>query len=166
VTFQRYPESDADGLRASCGALPAGFSPKGDLLVPLARGEAVWIGLGCKGPQEHLSVRIRFRMSHQPEMPDLFAEVGHHTAIKGIPAGRGTSLPIVREPLQVEHLACSGLGVALLDPTDNSGHATRLHEPIGVELRLIDYATFVWETGLPAPAPLDPSSAYAGYLLP
>jgi hypothetical protein len=99
-------------------------------------------------------------------MPEIFAEVGHHTAIKGIPAGRGASLPIVREPLQVEHLACSGLGVALLDRTDNGGPTTRLREPNGVELRLTDYATFTQETGLAAPAPLDPSSAYAGYLLP
>jgi hypothetical protein len=166
VTFQRYPERDADGRRASCGALPGGFSPKGDLLVPLARGEAIWIGLGCNDQQEHLSVRIRFHMSHEPETPELFAEVGHHIAINGIPAEGGASLPIVREPLQVEHLACSGLRVALLGPTGNSRPTRRLREPIDVELRLTDYATFTQETGLPAPAPLDPSSAYAGYLLP
>jgi hypothetical protein len=166
VTFQRYPEPDADGPRPSCGALPVGFSPKGDLVVPLARGEAVWIGLGCERRRERVCVRIRFHVSSPREMPDLVVEVGHHTAIEGIPAAAGASLPIVREPVQVEHVACSGLGVALWDETDNGHRPTRLREPIGVELRLTDYATFTGETGLPAPAPLDPTAAYTGYRLP
>jgi hypothetical protein len=167
LSFQRYPEPEPDGggPRRSCGALPVGRSPQGELLVPVAPGEAVWIGLSCERPEDRLSVRIRFRMANRRARPDIVAEVGHHTAIEGIPSGAGAVLPIVRAPTQPEHWACSGLDVTLVDRTAKGGHAKRSTRPL-VELRLTDYDTFVRETGLPAPAALDAMSAYGGYRLP
>jgi hypothetical protein len=136
------------------------------LLVPLAAGEAVWIGLSGGRAKDRLSVRIRFRMANREARPEIQAEVAHHTAIEGIPAGAARSLPIVREPVHPQHAACSGLSVVLVDRGAKGGRAKRVAKRPSVDLRLSDYDTFVRETGLPAPAALDVTSAYGGHLLP
>ena len=134
--------------------------------MPLAPGEAVWVGLSCERPEDRLSVRISFRMAHRRARPEILAEVEHHTAIEGVPAGGRGSHPIVREPIHPEHVACSGLIIAVVDRMPKGGRTKRSAERSVVELRLIDYEGFVRETGLPAPAALDATSAYGGYLLP
>jgi hypothetical protein len=168
LSFQRYPEPqpNADERRRSCGALPVGHSAMGELLVPLAAGEAVWIGLSRERPEDRMSVRIRFRMADRRAKPKVHAEVEHHTAIEGVPTGAARSLPIVREPIHPQYPACSGLIVALVDPVAKGGRSKSAATRASVEVRLTDYDAFVRETGLPTPAALDAASAYGDHLLP
>ena len=105
-------------------------------------------------------------MADRRARPEVHAEVEHHTAIQGVPAGTAQSLPIVREPVHPQHRACSSLLVALVDPMAKGGRARRAATRANVEVRLTDYDTFMYETGLPLPAALDATSAYGGHLLP
>jgi hypothetical protein len=168
VTFQRYPEPEpgAGGRRRSCGALPVGSSPEGHLLVPLAQGEAIWIGLRCELPKDHLSALVRFQMANRRAKPEVLAEIEHHAAIEGVPSAAAGSLPILRAPIHPKHLACSAVIIALVERAPKRGRAKSSAAPSVVEVRLTDYETFARETGLPAPAALDVASAFGGYLLP
>jgi hypothetical protein len=61
VSFQRYPRPATEVLHAppaSWGALPVALAVDGELIVPLADDEAVWLGLSTVRPEVVVAFRV------------------------------------------------------------------------------------------------------------
>jgi hypothetical protein len=147
----------------SLGALPVGQDGHGEWLLPLADGEAFWIGINAERATE-LAVKV------EGPQGDAF------DALAGRPWDLQTAQTVVVDPFVV--VAGLRRGDALwafartaADPAAPACRAisffvrnASLPEPAIV--RVVDYADFAGRTGLAPPAPLDPDAGYKGYRLP
>lgn len=155
ISFQRFP-LPPEGIVAhrptSHGRLPLG-SVRGGWLLPMAAGEAFWIGLGPAASADApigiaVAVRVRGRRGehnvpailvpphrwlHGRMLRDGRIAAFHRSATTGTPACR-----------RLRFLA---------------GGAEAIVWPVG-------YARFVRATGRAPPDPLDPTAAYRGWRLP
>ena len=167
VSFQRF-EAPAGGLIAqapsSLGALPVGQTDRDEWLLPLADGEAFWIGLNAE-PAAELAVRADAQRDGaldalsggrwDASAPQLM-RVAAFLVVAGIRRADGQLWPFARRPQTDAAPACHAVALVVRNE----------HHEGTVEVRLVDYAEFSARTGRPPPAPLDPDAGYKGYLLP
>lgn len=144
LSFQRH--ASPPGLQAaarpppSLGLLPLGRDPRGGFLLPLAEGEAFWIGLDPgEGPPLRLEWSVALAAGGREAQPAR--SVAGPDRILAFGGGR----TLARALVDRLDLAVSGATASL---------------------RLVDYATFTAASGQPAPAPLDPRAGYKGWRLP
>jgi len=160
LSFQRFATPDPgiiDAAPPSLGALPVALGGPGIALVPLADGEAFWIGLSAGAPGTVVSLRARGRNGDWHEaFPD--ASIG----LAGVPRIAGLGRPDGR--FDVLHRARGPgdeAGFASLCITAAAGRAAEV-----ATLQLLGPAAFVEATGAPAPPPLDPGAGYDGWRAP
>jgi hypothetical protein len=161
VSLQRYPEprSNAGKGSRSHGILPIAWSQSGQLLAPLAAGEAVWIGLIAEAVESPLVVKIRFHPAGEAQSFEMSIRIAGPAAVVHVPTGSGGSSPIVREPLRAAHPKFQGFALSLGDRLAQS-------KAKWANIRFVDYDTFACQTGLPPPGALDPDAAYGGDWMP
>jgi len=152
VSFQRYPwpgaGAAAPAAPSSLGALPVA-SAQGELLLPVAAGEAFWIGLDLPVQAPGLRFLLRVQTSDGAWWPQAPQRVVQHGAVAGYAAGG--------PGMRAFGAGCSRLAWAV----EQAGET-----PPPVEVRLVDPATYARATGQPAPPPLQPGSGFGGWRLP
>lgn len=181
LSFQRFawPEGGAVALAPpSLGALPPGISKSGELLLPLARDECFWIGLSREPATARISFALAVELSNGETLDAISGTSwdadrpcsvvpGESARIPGIRRGDGQFSVFAREVSSRTHLVCVRLGLLLADEPGMTGPgASFATSPREVDLRLVDYATFASESGLPPPKALNPEAGYQGWLLP
>lgn len=150
--------------------MPLGLGHRNDLVLPLAAGEACWIGLDASTP----GARLRVTLAVQT------AEGTWLDALGGTPWQAATADSVVVPTVRC--IACyrhtdGALRVFARDganPAVTPCQRLRLRvsalasaaTPLEVTIRLLPPAAFASESGLPAPAPLDPTAGYRGWRLP
>lgn len=151
LSFQRFLHAQAllapGELPSSLGALPVGRCSDGCFALPVAGGEAFWIGLqmdvGVSGP-----VTLRLSVEHGTTVTEL-------PAIDVPPALRVAGYPLPDQSL--------GLAVFARPPCRRlSLRVAAVH----AELLMLAPADFALQTGLPAPPPADTTAVYGGWRLP
>lgn len=171
LSFQRYvrPASGlVEELPASLGALPAGLCAMDGLIVPLAAGEALWIGLGLALPARGLSLQLGVELG-TGDMRD---------AIAGQPwrAGTAACIEVPATPRVAGFRRADGRTAAFARPGADGCGCVRLAlrvaagnisaETPELSVHLVDYGNFSAQSGLAAPAPLDMQAGYQGWRLP
>jgi len=170
VSFQRYarpPGDAAASVPSSLGALPLGRSSSGALLLPVAPGEAFWIGLEMRRAGASVEVGLRFESPEQPAIDALSGDpwneeqpgwmaVPPGSSIDGIALATGGFRCLARTRSAAEDDASAALDLV----TRNAG-ARRT-----TRIALVAYGVFESTTGQRAPAPLDPAAQYRGWRLP
>jgi hypothetical protein len=167
VSFQRF-EAPAGGsiqqAPSSLGALPVGENDRGEWLLPVADGEAFWIGVNAE-PAAELALRVDTQRDGAldalsgKEWDVAAPQVMRVTAfvvIAGIHRGDGLLWAFARRPKSDAALASRAVSFVVRND----------HHQGLIEVRLIDYPGFAAQTGRPPPAPLDPDAGYKGVLLP
>lgn len=144
LSFQRYacPPGTRTGARPppSLGLLPLGNDGGGGFVLPLAEGEAFWIGLDANGgPAVRLEWAVVLRTGGIDIQPALWVAGPQRIA------GFGEGQPLART--LVDQLVLGAPGAS-------------------ATLRLVDPVEFTAASGRPAPAPLDPRAGYGGWRLP
>jgi hypothetical protein len=167
LSFQRYPEAafSAQASPQSHGALPVALSKDGCPLVPLAPGEALWIGLRLANPDGPLTVRITFLpISESAEHPERLAK-NEATArdsslaiIWHVITYTGIVTPIVRASLQ------GNTGYTLIDVSFPAASASQTH--LTSRFHLCSFEDFSAATGVAHPGPIEEATVYGGWLLP
>jgi len=165
VSFQRYPEqifSPETGPPTSWGALPVARATTGESLVPLAEGEALWIGLRSLLRKGGLTIWAAITSSSADIGPSTMVRLDIDVARADLavvwrvrpPAFQ--VLPIVRAS-RVHHPCCRWIEFgARFAATSN--RLFRFH--------LCSYQHFTTATGLPAPRALAQQTPYRGWRLP
>jgi len=152
VSFQRYPwpasGAAAPAAPSSLGALPLAEA-HGELLLPVAIGEAFWIGLDLPADAPGLLFLLRVQTSDGAWWPQAPLRVAPHAAMAGYAAGRPDR--------RAFGAGCSRLAWAL-----EQGGVTL--SPL--EIRLVDPAEYARRSGQPAPPALQPGSGFGGWRLP
>lgn len=167
VSFQRFA-APAGGLiqqtPSSLGALPVGETDGGEWLLPVADGEAFWMGVNAE-PAADLALRVE---THRDGALDALSgrrwgepepQVMHVTAfvvVAGIHRSDGLLWVFARRPRGDAAPACRSVALVVRNE----------HHQGLVEVRLVDYPSFAAQTGRPPPAPINPDTGYKGYLLP
>jgi hypothetical protein len=130
--------------------LPAARAATGELLLPLAAGEAFWIGLDevAGGAAVDFTLEVETADGRWRQAP---VRLTRHAQLAGY-VGAGA---------QLHPFDAGCLRLAWTTRWDEGGPQAQR-----VELRLVDPATFARETGEPPPAPLDPDAGYGGWRLP
>jgi hypothetical protein len=169
VSFQRFawpPGAHVRSAPASLGALPIA-SPGGDsALLPVAAGEAFWIGLDPHGGRPDTRLQLRAQLASGRAVDVLTGrEWGADAAtlmpirarprIEGIARPDGTFDVLGRAPANSE-ASCTGLSFRVVD----AAGSTR------VVVEVVDPAAFRQRSGDDPPAPLDPAAGYRGHRLP
>lgn len=172
MSFQRFvrPASGAvdDAAPASLGALPVGQGLHGDLVLPLADGEACWIGLDAT--QAGLNITLAVQLGSGEWLDALRGSAWHEATAEFV------AVPDTRR-ISGYRRAGSGLRVFARDSADALGAGCQRlvfrvqapaadAAPFELTLRLLDPALFATESGLPLPPPLDLNGAYQGWRLP
>jgi hypothetical protein len=167
VSFQRF-EAPADGLieraPSSLGALPVGETDRGEWLLPVADGEAFWIGVNAE-PAAELALRVDTQREGTLDalsgrrwdgsVPDVMPIAGF-IVVAGIRRADGRSWAFARRPKDDAAPACRAVALSVRNE----------HHHGLVEVQLIDYPGFAARTGRSPPAPINPDAGYKGYLLP
>ncbi|MGE7413269.1 hypothetical protein [Methylobacterium tarhaniae] len=160
LSFQRYPESEA-GLGAtprSHGALPVALTALGRAILPLAAGEAMWIGLSpaWEGAQCRVAWAPLKKSTADCRLPRLL--VSSFRPIFGLRSANGQFSALIRETSSHGAVPCSG--VIMLAVATDSAERERL------QIQFIDPRAFEAQSGRAAPGPLSPGDAYGGWHLP
>lgn len=144
VSAQRFvqPATGVIGsLPTSLGVLPiAAMKPGHCFALPLAAGEAAW--LGVLGPGEGLIITAHVRHGEPAILPAVV--IGCLRAYPGMPTADGYAT--------IDLLHVRSLSIAHADAT--------------AVLRVVDHPTFAQATGQPVPSPLDPGAGFCGRRLP
>ncbi len=175
LSFQRFklPETGAfEHLPASLGALPVGSGVQDDFVLPLAVDEAFWIGLSLTSSATPVWVGVEAELQDGRVLDVLSSQAWSpesHTVVTvpgvprigGFPRPDGCKDAFFRASARTGTWGCVCLRI----------HASRklppvAEPPLNVTLRLLDYAGFSAETGLPPPDKLDVQSGYRGWRLP
>ena len=166
VSFQRYARASDDAMArapSSLGALPVALSASGEFALPVAPGEAFWIGLEAAHADAHAELAVRFEspagtavdaLSGTPwsEQGATWIAVPPQSSIDGIALSTGGFRPFARTRTAEE----DG-GIAVLDLVTRSERTRVL---------LVDYGRFEAMTGHARPATLDRDAQYKGWRLP
>jgi hypothetical protein len=167
LSFQRYPEAafSAQASPQSHGALPVALSKDGRPLVPVAPGEALWIGLRLANPDGPLTVRATcLSNAESTERPELLpkneatARDSPLAIIWHVITHTGSPAPIVGASLQ------GNTGYTFIDVSFPAASApqTRLTQ----RFHLCSYEEFSAATGAAPPDPIETATVYGGWLLP
>lgn len=144
VSAQRFvrPATGVIGsLPTSLGMLPiAAMRPEDGFALPLAAGEAAW--LGVRRPGGGLIITAHVRHGEPAILPAVV--IGRLRAYPGTPMADGYAT--------IDLLHVRSLCFAHADAT--------------AVLRVVDHSTFAQATGQPVPSPLDPGAGYGGRRLP
>jgi hypothetical protein len=147
VSFQRFPlplSATVDHAPPSYGALPVAPAPSG-FLLPLAQGEAFWIGILMSSDTRPASVVVRARRQD-----------GQWIDVAGT---KESSITVVTGEMQPDMtFKVFSLQSTSAISVECEGCCTRID--------LTDPLTFSAITGQPGPEPLDSTSAYGGWRLP
>ena len=171
VSFQRCllpPEGIHRTPVRSLGMLPVSRDQEGIFCVPVAEHESFWLGLSTEkngsrfrlfaqmGNQHRLNVYSGRPAAEDADSAFHFSDFG---AIYGIPRNAESWWSFRRVATELVH-ACERLIFA--EPTSPPVPK----EPAKASVLLVSYETYTERTRQRAPAPLDPSSGYGGWLLP
>jgi hypothetical protein len=182
LTFQRFAWPSGGVIErapSSLGALPVGIGVARDLVLPLADDECFWIGVSLAPEVAGRAMAIDVELADgehidattgatfDDERPGLVM-LPDTPRIDGIHRQDGRFDVFVRATHHREGRPCRRVRLDI-EPDATIGAAARNRrgrEPFAVAIRLLDYATFTAETGLPPPAPLDVDAGYKGWRLP
>ena len=171
VSFQRCllpPEGIHRIPVRSLGMLPVSRDQEGTFCVPVAEHESFWLGLNTEkngswfrlfaqmGNQHRVNVQSGRPAAEDADSAFHFSGFG---AIYGIPRNAESWWSFRRVAAEPVH-ACERLTFA--EPNSPPVHK----EPAEASVLLVSYETYTERTHQRAPAPLDPSSGYGGWLLP
>jgi hypothetical protein len=171
VSFQRCllpPEGIHRIPVRSLGMLPVSPDQEGTFCVPVAEHESFWLGLSTEkngrwfrlfaqmGNQYRVNVQSGRPAAEDADSAFHFSGFG---AIYGIPRNAESWWSFRRVAAEPVH-ACERLTFA--EPNSPPLH----NEPAQASVLLVSYETYTKRTHQRAPAPLDPSSGYGGWLLP
>jgi hypothetical protein len=171
VSFQRCP-LPTDGIHRtpvrSLGMLRVARDQEGTLCVPVAEDESFWLGISSESSDSSFRLFAQMKDGHQlnvhsgqPANDDAnsafyFSGFG---AIYGLPRDAESWWSFRRvaaEPMR----ACELLIFA-------DAKSSPVDKPLlQTSVLLVGYETYTQRTGQPAPAPLDLSAGYGGWLLP
>ena len=183
MSFQRFAQPE-NGVVAqaptSLGALPVGLGVAQDLMMPVAVGEAFWIGLSVADPSARIELAVVVESSDGAMLDAIsgatWEKARCHTVIvpdvqrlAGIRRYADGFNVFTRASTGDSALPCVRLWFRTAAASSNDAPLSRdaqPGEPLCVALRLVDYAAFQAETGLAAPDALDPNAAYKGWRLP
>jgi hypothetical protein len=171
VSFQRC-SVPAKGIHRipirSLGMLPVACDQEGTFCVPVADQESFWLGLSTEKTGGSFRLFAQMRDKHRinvhsgrpaAEDADSAFHLSGFGAIYGIPRDAESWWSFRRvaaEPMR----ACECLIFA--EPK-----STPLEKTLAqASILLVSYETYTQRTHQPAPAPLDPSTSYGGWLLP
>ena len=143
VSFQRFVRPASGRVAAapsSLGALPVAACGAA-FLLPVAAGEAFWIGLSVT-PGAAVRLLITAERRDGTSMPLAPVLVPPSRGVAGVPAGPQFAV------------------------FDAELAALILHGSTAARIEIADPATFAARTGVAAPAPPDPAAAYGGWRLP
>jgi hypothetical protein len=169
VSFQRCPLL-AEGIHRtrvrSLGMLPVARDQEGTFCLPVADQESFWLGLSTEQTRGSFRLFAQMRDKHRlnvhsgrpaAEDEDSAFHFSGFDAIYGVPRDAESWWSFRRvaaEPLR----ACEWLIFAEPKSVEKA--------PVQVSVLLLSYETYTQRTHQPAPAPLDPSAGYGGWLLP
>ena len=171
VSFQRCllpPEGVHRIPVRSLGMLPVSRDQEGTFCVPVAEHESFWLGLSTEknassfrlfaqmGNQHRVNVQSGRPAAEDADSAFHFSGFG---AIYGIPRNAESWWSFRRVAAEPVH-ACERLTFA--EPNSPPVHK----EPAQASVLLVSYEAYTERTSQRAPAPLDPSSGYGGWLLP
>jgi hypothetical protein len=183
LSFQRFvrpPHGLVESAPASLGALPVAIGPAGSLLLPVAEGEAFWVGLGLTGRSLVLQLALAVEVTGggrfdaisgapwDPAHPST-VEVPGRQRIEGVPRSDGHLRVFEHGAFGADLLSCDLLRFRVRPaPGTIPPHARRSGQPLweSVVVEVLDYETFDRRTGLAPPEPIDPNAGYAGWRLP
>ena len=169
VSFQRFAWPPAGHVRAapaSLGALPVATRAPDAALLPVAAGEAFWIGLDPIGARPAGRLALRAQLASGRAVDVLSGRAWHEddatlTAIHGRPRLAGVARPdgafdvLGRAPGNNE-ASCTALSFRVVD----AAGSTR------VDVEIVDPLAFQQRSGDDPPAPLDATAGYRGHRLP
>jgi hypothetical protein len=170
VSFQRFawpPEGIVRTAPASLGALPVARFANGNVaLLPVAPGEAFWVGFDARGAgdarvalcAELASDRRVDALSGREWREDeaTFVSARGRPRIEGIARPDGAFAVLGRAP-EDDRASCTSLSFRVGDPSNVD---------VRVDVEIVDYAAFRERSGEDPPSPLDPGAAYRGQRLP
>lgn len=181
ISCQRYP-IPADGVlmspSPSFGALPIGSTRSGQLQLPIASGEAFWMGFSnCEESSRVLLIRVAVETSTGGVLDAVLGTNWSDTSFSGlvVPPRReldgivrltGGWWPLTRLNPNPDAPQCNAIKIiviplqTLTPPSPSEDLATT------VRIESIDSSNFSESTGLPSPPPLDLTATYGGWLLP
>jgi hypothetical protein len=171
LSFQRFarPISGVIGRApSSLGALPVAVGPGGVFLVPVADGEAVWLGLESAAEGEFARVTIMARLSSGRDVNAISGKpwMGRSEPSRSVPPAQFVEgIPRADEQLAVfarpwDSAPGSGCDALLMIVT------SRQQRDLRYRFELVDYGRFTTISGLEPPQPMDPGNGYQGWLLP
>jgi hypothetical protein len=174
VSFQRCLRPAHGIHRApprSLGALPIGRNAEGELLVPMALNEAIWLGVSTLGDsayllvgaatEKHGLVNVRSGRPLAEDGASHFSVSGP-SAIQGIFRDSTTWWAFQRAPAE-KAAVCHWLFLGPSSAPPSGRNAAPFFQD---GIHLVDYDDFSRATGLEAPKPIDPADGYGGWLLP
>lgn len=177
MSFQRFAWPSSSVIVAappSLGALPvATFADAGTALLPVARGEALWIGLDPLGVGTDAQLAIVARLASGRVIDVLSgSDWDEHEA--------RTVSPLTRERIEGIARRDGAFDVIGRSPADDAASCTSLAfyvstaatlakrvDPLSrVAIEFVDYVAFHRRSGSDPPEPLDPTAGYRGHRLP
>ncbi len=183
LSFQRFawPETGlVERAPPSLGALPVGLSAARELILPLAQDECFWLGLSLTSAAQPIALAVgvelrtgkvidaisganwRADRSSTVTVPDT-------SRIEGIRRLDGRLHVFARDTGHSTDLLCARLMLRVA-AASAAGHdrsvADLNSKPLDVTVRLVDYATFAMNSGMPLPGPLNTDAGYKGWRLP
>ncbi len=166
LSFQRFQWPPGGIIRdapRSLGALPVGQDGGTEWLLPVAGGEAFWIGVNAERAVE-LAVKADMQqgealdaLSGRPWAPRTAQTVAvqQFLVIAGL-RSRDILWAFSRTADDTTAPACRAISFFERDASLNEL----------AMVRLVEYADFAERTGLAPPAPVDPNAGYKGHRLP
>jgi hypothetical protein len=169
VSFQRFVWPPAGVVRSaptSLGALPVARSSRNAFLLPVAAGEAFWIGLDPLGAQADARLALRVQLAGgravearsgrawNEDEPTL-APIHGRPRIEGIARPDGAFDVLGRAPAD-NGASCTGLSFRIADAIGS----TR------VDVEIVGPEAFRQRSGDDPPAPIDAAAGYRGQRLP
>jgi len=166
LSFQRYRRTSDERvphpLPSSLGALPCALASDGSVLIPLAAGEAFWIGLRQAGTVATVELSLTAVSRNSRARPVHFAFEAPSARLEGYPDAAGTVFSFGRE---VER-PFGASGFSRLECRTQTPGIEDQAAACSFVLRLVDPETFAAKSGRAAPQPLDPAAGYRSQLLP
>jgi hypothetical protein len=167
LSFQRYPEAafSAQATPQSHGALPVALSKDGRPIVPVAPGEALWIGLRLAHPDGPLTIRATFlstfASAEHPEgvaQNEVTARNSSLAIIWHVITHTGIMAPIVRASRQ------GNIGYAFIDLSFPAASVPQTQ--LTQRFQLCAYEEFGAAADATPPDPIETATVYGGWLLP
>lgn len=165
LSFQRFalPAGGVIGrLPPSLGALPVGAAADGTLVLPVADGEAFWIGASTDRPKARAEVFVSAHLSDGTRREAPMVVAAPAARLAGLPREDGGFDALARTATPAGP-GCDALTVRYRIRQRGRRWSDRAE---ALAVRLLDPAAFAVATGEAPPGPLDPGAGYGGWRLP